>query len=219
LKAESEQRHTANITSFFDGCAKGAIDAIRRRLAKDPRLAREQPGRAPRELDDAAHRGKIGQANAVRLLLEHGADPNAREAGDNTYPLHWAAAHGHLDTVRVLLDAGGDVHVVGDVHQLDVIGWATFFRAPGDDPSTIDTSRQPVVVLLVERGARHHISSAMSVGDLNLIRKVVEDDPDALDHRMSRFEQGQTDAAAFRNEPEAIRHPRFIDRARRRPRR
>ena len=46
------------------------------------------------------------RVDAVRLLLEHGADPNAREQGDNTYPLQWAAAHGYLDTVRALLDAG-----------------------------------------------------------------------------------------------------------------
>jgi ankyrin repeat protein len=42
----------------------------------------------------------------------------------------------------------------------------------------------------VERGARHHIFSAISVGDLNLIRKVIEDNPKALDRRMSRHEQG-----------------------------
>ena len=131
-------------------------------------------------------------AGAVRLLLEHGADPNAREAGDNTYPLHWAAAHGHLEIVRALLDAGGDVHGLGDVHELDVIGWATFYRAPGDDPAQMDASRRELVSLLVERGARHHIFSAMSVGDLDLIRALVEQNPEALDRRLSRFEHGQT---------------------------
>jgi ankyrin repeat protein len=54
-----------------------------------------------------------------------GADLNARDTGDNAYPLHFAAANGHLDVVRALLDAGGDVHGVGDVHEADVIGWVT----------------------------------------------------------------------------------------------
>ena len=67
------------------------------------------------ELHEAAKRGHL---DAVRLLLEHGADPNAREPGDNTTPLHWAAAHGHVDVVRGLLDAGADVHGVGDVKHL-----------------------------------------------------------------------------------------------------
>ena len=41
---------------------------------------------------DCTRRPRRGHAGAVRLLLAHGADPNAREAGDNTYPLHWAVA-------------------------------------------------------------------------------------------------------------------------------
>ena len=53
-------------------------------------------------------------------------------------------------------------------------------------------SRRDLVSLLLERGARHHIFSAMSVGDLDLIRSVVEQNPEALDRRMSRFEHGQT---------------------------
>ena len=48
------------------------------------------------------------------------------------------------------------------------------------------------MALLVERGARHHIFSAMCVGDLDLIQELVEQNPDALDRRLSRFERGQT---------------------------
>ena len=181
------------MASFFEACASGDVDAIRGLLANDPNLVRES--------DPAAHHAgwtglhaaaKNGHADAARLLLQHGADPNAREAGDNTYPLHWAAARGDGDTVRALLDAGGDVHGIGDVHELDVIGWATVFHGPGDDPNAMTASRQRTVALLVERGARHHIYSAMSVGDPDLIRKVVAENPDALKRRTSRFERGQT---------------------------
>src|SRR5438093_1241343 len=80
------------------------------------------------------------------------------------------------------LEAGGDVHGTGDAHEGGVIGWAT-----NENPH-----RAEVIALLVERGARHHIFSAINLGDLNLIEKVVEDDPAALDRRMSRFERGQT---------------------------
>jgi ankyrin repeat protein len=65
-----------------------------------------------------------GQLAAVDLLLTRGLDPNTREQGDNTYAMHWAAAAGHLDVVRRLADAGGDVVGRGDDHALDVIGWA-----------------------------------------------------------------------------------------------
>jgi ankyrin repeat protein/uncharacterized glyoxalase superfamily protein PhnB len=201
LKAEVEQRKTENVTLFFEACDKGDVEAVGGLLANDSSLARARrppAGGSAAEvsavtgryvgwtgLHSAAQRGHL---DAVRLLLQHGADPNAREEGDNTSPLHWAGAYGHLEMVRALLDAGGDVHGTGDVHELDVIGWATFYhaqgRTQGDNPD--------VVSLLVERGARHHIFSAMSVGDVDLIRKVAEENPETLDRRLSPFEQGQT---------------------------
>lgn len=189
LKVEVELSQSRNVAGFFEACGKGNVDALRGLLANDPGLVRVSD-------PEARHRGwtglhiaaRQGQINAVRLLLEHGADPNAREAGDNTYALHWAAAQGHIEIVRALLDAGGDVHGTGDVHELDVIGWATFYHAPGGAPG----DRSDVVALLLERGARHHIFSAITVGGLDLIQKLVEQNPEALDRRMSRFEQKQT---------------------------
>jgi len=185
LKLEVDRRQAKTTASFFEACAKGDVEVLSSLLADDPGLVHaddaDRPHRGWTALHETAHRG---HANAVRLLLRHGAEPNARETGDNTYPLHWAAAKGHNECVRALLDAGGDVHGIGDVHELDTIGWATCFREPDEIPD--------VAPLLVERGARHHIFSAIALGDLNLIRKLVEDNPEELDRRMSRFEHGQT---------------------------
>ncbi len=189
LKAEIEQRQKNNLALFFEACAKGEVEVLRGLVANDPSLVRsERPNARYHGWTGLHSAAQGGHVDAVRLLLEHGADPNAREEGDNTYPLHWAAAHRHLETVRALVEAGGDVHGFGDVHELDVIGWATFFHAPdrtqGDNPE--------VVSLLIQRGARHHIFSAISVGELDLIRKLVEENSAALDRRMSRFEEGQS---------------------------
>jgi ankyrin repeat protein len=132
------------------------------------------------------------------LLLERGADPNAKETGDHTSPLHWAAANGHIDITRALLQAGADVHGIGDDHELDVIGWATVFRSEENAP------HDELVSLLIPNGARHHIFSAISTGDLELIRRLVKENPGSLDRRMSRFEQQQS--AAVRHRPESVRH-------------
>ena len=186
LKAEVDRRQSTSITRFFEACGAGDLEGVRRLLAEDPSLVRVGNPAAPHGrwtgLHTAAHRTQL---DVVRLLLQAGADPNAREEGDNTTALHWAAATGNVDVMRMLIDAGADVHGHGDVHELDVIGWATIYRPPGD-------VAPDAVALLIERGARHHIYTALAIGDPALIRRVVEQDPTALARRMSRFEHGQT---------------------------
>lgn len=127
-----------------------------------------------------------GHLAAVDLLLMRGLDPNTRETGDNTYAMHWAAAGGHLEVVRRLADAGGDVIGEGDDHQGGVIGWATCW--PGAD----DAAHRAVADLLVSRGARHHIFSAIALNLADEVRRIVAEDPSALNARQSRNENHRT---------------------------
>jgi len=183
LQGELDQRHTRTIAEFFAACERNDIAALSDLLAKQPDLVRAaSPDRHWTGLHAAAERGHTA---AVRLLLEHGADANAREEGDNAYALHFAAGYGRTEAARALLDAAADVHGHGDLHETDVIGWATAL-VPDEQ------IRADMVALLLERGAHHHIFSAIAVGDLELIQQLVEHNPAILDRRMSRFEQGQT---------------------------
>jgi hypothetical protein len=50
-----------------------------------------------------------GQADIIRLLLEHGADVNARD-DDGLTPLMFGAGHGGRDHLQPLLDAGADLN-------------------------------------------------------------------------------------------------------------
>ena len=49
-----------------------------------------------------------GDLEFARLLLEHGADIQAREPGEGMTPLHVAAAGGDTDLVKLLLERGAD---------------------------------------------------------------------------------------------------------------
>jgi ankyrin repeat protein/uncharacterized glyoxalase superfamily protein PhnB len=182
LKAHVEELQGKRVIEFVEACRRGDRPVVQMLLTAEPALARARDAHSSTSLHAAAARG---HAEVVRLLLEQGADPDARDAGDNATALHFAAGGGHIDVMRMLLEAGADVHGHGDVHEADVIGWATALAAP-------NSLRFDVLAILLDHGARHHIFSAVATGDPGVIRSVAEDNPEALDRRMSRFEQGET---------------------------
>jgi ankyrin repeat protein len=141
-----------------------------------------------------------GQYDTVKVLLGSGLDPNVRETGDNTTPMHWAAAAGKLDVVRRLADAGGDVVGHGDDHEMDVIGWASCWEEADDD------AHRAVVDFLLSRGAKHHIFSAIALNADQEVRRLVAANPAVLTSRMSRNENHQTPLhfAVRHNRPQMV---------------
>lgn len=141
-----------------------------------------------------------GHLPAVDLLIRRGADVDAREQGDNTTAMHWAAAAGALDVVRRLADAGGDVVGAGDDHALEVIGWATCWDECNDD------AHRAVANFLVSRGAEHHVFSAVALGLGQELRRMAAEDPSALHRRQSRNETNRTPLqfAVARNRPDMV---------------
>ena len=63
---------------------------------------------------------RAGSVATVRLLLARGADVNAAETFQQTTPLMWAAAEGHLEVVDLLLEAGANPDLRGHVTSLAV---------------------------------------------------------------------------------------------------
>jgi ankyrin repeat protein len=183
---------------LFDAAKNGDVPALTRLLDRHPEklYVRNKPYEHTL-LHLAAFAGHLP---AVDFLLRRGLDVNVREKGDNTYPMHWAAAAGHLDVVRRLADAGGDVVGHGDDHELEVIGWATSWDGCDDD------AHRAIADLLVSRGARHHIFSAIGLNLADEVRRIVAADPSALNKRMSRNETHQLPLqfAARINRPEMV---------------
>jgi ankyrin repeat protein len=52
---------------------------------------------------------RSGSVKALRVLMDHGADVNAREALRGTTALMWAASQGHAAAVRFLIEHGADI--------------------------------------------------------------------------------------------------------------
>jgi hypothetical protein len=67
--------------------------------------------------------------DAVKWLLEHGANPNARWThGDAVVTaLHMAAWSGSVEVTRLLLARGADPTIKDSKHDADALGWAEFF--------------------------------------------------------------------------------------------
>jgi len=54
-----------------------------------------------------------GDAQALKQLLDQGADVNAKDADENT-ALHLATKQGHQDIMRLLVEHGADVNAQND---------------------------------------------------------------------------------------------------------
>jgi ankyrin repeat protein len=139
-----------------------------------PEIIDETAGPGVRTALHEAVGGK--QEEAVKLLLERGADPNIRCEGDNAYPLHFAAEKQHFAIIRLLIEHGADPIGEDDYHELGVLGWATAW-------DYVTASRE-IVEYLTAHGARHTIFSAVAMGEVNTIWELVSRSGPDLEKRM-----------------------------------
>ena len=183
---------------LFEAARKCDVTALARMLDESPALLEVREPPYQWTLLHAASRD--GCLEVVDLLLARGLDVNSTEEGDNTTPLHWAAAAGHVDVVHRLIEAGADVVGRGDDHQLDVIGWTTCWEGCDDE------AHARIVEMLIEHGAQHHIFSAIAMNLGDELVKIARDDPSALNRRMSRNENNATPLhfAVRMNRPEMV---------------
>jgi len=108
--------------------------------------ARDQRGWTPLYYASGGHFFK--DDSVLRLLLERGADVNARADGDGFTPLHRASADGAPEVVRLLLEHGADVEAVN-------VDGKSALQVVGESRYEVDQGRcDEITRLLVERGAK-----------------------------------------------------------------
>ncbi len=216
---EPSSTHTARSQTYDAACppdheffkAVGALDLdrVRELLSQDPTLANADvrgiaairghwgwgpPGGNPPEgqTSRAIHYAAYAHDDLLRLLIEHGADVDAYGYEPNhqwSPPLVLACWEGSRETVRILLEAGANPNLPA------INGGSPLHSAIGHwDPRKIE--------ILLRYGARHDIFTAAVVGDLEEVKRQLDDGEFLLRRRDLYRNRTALEWAAFRRQEE-----------------
>jgi ankyrin repeat protein len=154
----------------FEASALGDVDRLAELLQLRPGAARDRSADGFTPLHLAAYFGKV---DAVRVLLDAGADPNAVGTGwMRGTAVHSAVSARHRTVVGVLLGAGADANarqsggwtpLHGAAHNGDR-GTTQLLLAHGADPLTLDDDG---------RSALDHATAAGDAATIEAIRAAV----------------------------------------------
>jgi len=151
----------------------GELERLAQLLQDNPSLATAHIGTYPEgmsrtllhaAIDWPGHFPKGPQV--VQLLIDAGADVNARFTGPHTEtPLHWAASCDDVDVLDVLLDNGADIEAPGAV-------------IAGGTPLADATAfgQWKAARRLIERGAKANMFESATLGLIDRIAPLFESD-------------------------------------------
>lgn len=158
---------------LWTAAALGDTAAVRRLVQESPDSinapngADRYPGGANYPLAIAAHGGHL---DVVRLLLEHGADPDIEN--DNRYresdqlesgvPLVFAIARGHFHVAHHLIDRGARVDV------------SMIHSGPGIVDVAMNCGNQPLIDHIVIKGGKPLVGHYVNTGNYLMIRELLD---------------------------------------------
>ena len=118
------------------------------------------------------------------------AAPELLHAGDShgNQPIHWAVMTRQLDVIDELLARGADINAArfDGARPIQLTNGDYHFRGWRDVPQDYPTSPADVLAHLRARGAYVDISTAASIGDLERVRELLDQDP-RLANRVSEY--------------------------------
>ena len=185
------------------------LDRVREYLTEDPSLTGKMvrgdysltgmDWKEPVDEDFPGYMGPLhfaafyGHLELAKLLIEFGAglnDPGMdfRNNDGPTTAASLAAWEGGIDVLRVLLNAGRDANVKMDL--VDALDTAASHRSSAR------------VKLLLEHGATHNIYTASMVGDLEMVKLRLEEDPALANRKDPRW--GRTALSSALNAPSPL---------------
>jgi len=121
---------------------------------------------------------RLGMAPELKEMIRRDPEVVHQRGGDGQFPLHFAKTP---EIVDLLVDAGADV----EARDLDHNSTAAQWRVK-------DT---PIVRRLLERGANPDIYLAISLNDLDMVKRFVEEDPEVVNRQIGDPEDTQVKPA------------------------
>jgi ankyrin repeat protein len=117
---------------------------------------------------------RLGMIDRVREFLARDPDLVHARGGDGQLPLHFAAT---VEIAALLLDHGADI----DARDIDHESTAAQYMASSRQHLEWKTPyRHDIVKFLISRGAHADILMASAIGDLALVERILNDDPETV---------------------------------------
>lgn len=123
----------------------GNSDGASQNTSKKQEKAKSSISKATGNIDDLVEAARTGSTAEALKLIDNGVDVNSKNKS-GVYPLHWAAANGNMELVKVLLAKKAYINATDGYREEPVIMWAA------------KKGQLEIVKLLVEKGASANIS-------------------------------------------------------------
>jgi len=146
----------ASVFDLETAAGTGNLDTMRRILNSAP-----DPDKKASALYLAA---RNGQSEAVTLLLDHEADPNARGWFKGT-ALQWAAINGFDTIVQKLVAAGADPNLRDERFKAHAAGWAN------------EGGHETLRDWLLDHGCSVSLTEAVAFNRIDLVDEILQRDP------------------------------------------